>query len=125
MEMATPESKPADKTSRRVLAARLASIVRPRMFTIVHCPPREMSTADNVVESEPHDRPRDVIIAVAGGIEPVPLKTTGKLPYLTKELGQRKEIRYASRGQKAPTRKNQTRPLPDADISVKISNAAC
>lgn len=63
-------------------------------------------------------------MAVAGGIEPVPLKMTGKLTYLTKLFGQREEIQYATRGQRAPTRKNQTRPLPDAGVSVKTSDAA-
>lgn len=62
-------------------------------------------------------------MAVAGGTEPVPLKMTGKLTYLTKQFGQRKETRYVNKGQSAPTRKNQTRPLPDANISTKVSDA--
>ena len=40
------------------------------------------------------------------------------------EKARPKEIKYAARGQRAPTRKNQTRPLPNAGVSVKTSDAA-
>ena len=54
--------------------------------------------------------------AEAGGIDPVPLKMTGKLMYLMIEFGHLREIRYPIAGQIAPIRKKKTRPLETQSV---------